>query len=140
MEISYKQDMAHSFLVIGPEGEVDMKAYPLRMVLGNAIPGLLSCKPQKADGKVLFYYDVTARQRFLDAYEKFGYNELKALCQGFLKIFEQMNQHFAFTGFIQLHMETIIQLNKLFIMSFFQMKFAQQNCLFHFFYLFLLLF
>lgn len=107
MEVSYKQDATHNFLVIQPEEEVDMKAYPLRMVLGNAIPGLLSCKPQKADGKVLFYYDVTARQRFLDAYEKFGYNELKALCQGFLKIFEQMNTYLLDADRLILDMEYI---------------------------------
>lgn len=85
MEISYKQDMAHSFLVIGPEGEVDMKAYPLRMVLGNAIPGLLPCRLQKADGKVLFYYEITARQQIADVYQKLTYGDIKKNFSGPVK-------------------------------------------------------
>ncbi len=107
MEVSYKRDATHNFLVLQPDGEVDMKAYPLRMVLGNAIPGLLPCKPQKVDGKVLFYYDVTSRQRLLDTYEKLGYKELKGLCQGFLKIFEQMNMYLLDADRLILDMEYI---------------------------------
>lgn len=107
MEASYKKDATHNFLVLQPDEEVDMKAYPLRMVLGNAIPGLLPCKPQKADGKVLFYYDVTAQQRFLDAHEKLGYKELKKLCQGFLKAFEQMNMYLLDADRLILDMEYI---------------------------------
>ena len=98
MEISYKQDMAHSFLVIGPEGEVDMKAYPLRMVLGNAIPGLLPCRLQKADGKVLFYYEITARQQIADVYQKLTYGDIKKIFLGLLKIFEQMDMYLLDTG------------------------------------------
>lgn len=93
MEVSYKQDATHSFLVMRPQEKVDTKAYPLRMILGNSIPGLLPCKLQKADGNVLFYYDVTARRKVMDAYQKLGYQELKGLYQGFLKIFEQMDKY-----------------------------------------------
>ena len=41
MEVSYKRDVNHTFLVIRLDGEIDTKAYPVRMVLGNVIPGLL---------------------------------------------------------------------------------------------------
>lgn len=91
MEISHKHEVTRSFLVIQPDGEVDTKAYPLRMVLGNSIPGLLPCKIQKADGQVLFYYDVTARQQLSDLGQKLTYKELRKIYQGLLKIFEQMD-------------------------------------------------
>ena len=93
MEVSYKRDVNHSFLVIRLEGEIDTKAYPVRMVLGNVIPGLLPCRMQKADGDILLYYDITNRQRLVDAYEKLTYVELKEIYQRFLKIFEQMEMY-----------------------------------------------
>lgn len=91
MEIYYKHEVTRSFLVIEPDGEVDTKAYPLRMILGNSIPGLLPCRLQKADGKILFYYDVTARQQLSDFGPKLTYEELRNIYQGLLKIFEQMD-------------------------------------------------
>ncbi len=93
MEIHYKHEITRSFLVIQPDGEVDTKAYPLRMVLSNSIPGLLPCKLQKADGKVWFYYDVTARQQMSDSCQKLTYKQLRKIYQGLLKIFEQMDEY-----------------------------------------------
>lgn len=93
MEVSYKHDVAHSFLVIRPEGEVDTKAYPIRMVLGNEIPGLLPCRLQKADGKVLFYYEITARQQIFDVYQKLTYGELKNIYLELLRIFGELDMY-----------------------------------------------
>ncbi|MCI9546427.1 MAG: FHA domain-containing protein [Lachnospiraceae bacterium] len=107
MEVSYKQDAKHSFLVIQPDGEVDTKAYPLRMVLGNAISGLLPCTLHKVDEKVLFYYDITARQRILDVCRKFDYKQLKGLYHGFLKIFEQLDMYLLDVGQLLLEPEYI---------------------------------
>lgn len=94
-------------MVIEPDGEVDTKAYPLRMILGNSIPGLLPCRLQKADGKVLFYYDVTARQQIGNTYQKLGYEELRILYQGLLKIFEQMDKYLLDTSQLLLAAEYI---------------------------------
>lgn len=93
MEVSYKHDVGHSFLVIQPEGEVDTGAYTLRMILGNPIPGLLPCRLQKADGKVLFYYDITSKQQISEAYPQLGYEGLKNVYQGFLKVFGKMETY-----------------------------------------------
>lgn len=107
MEVSYKRDATHSFLVIQPDDKVDMKAYPLRMVLGNAIQGLIPCTLQKVDGKVLFYYDVTARHRIVDVCQKFDYKRLKELYQGFLKVFEQLDMYLLDVGQLILEPEYI---------------------------------
>lgn len=93
MEVSYKRDVNHSFLVIRPENEVDTKAYPVRMVLGNVIPGLLPCRLQKADGTILLYYDITARQQLSEMYQKLGFTELKNIYQEFLRIFGQLKMY-----------------------------------------------
>ncbi len=93
MEISYKRDVAHSFLVIRPEEKVDTKAYPVRMILGNVIPGLLPCRLQKADGSILLYYDITARQQLPDVYQKLTFSGLRGIYQELLRIFEQMKMY-----------------------------------------------
>lgn len=107
MEVSYKHDVTHSFLVIQPDQEVDTKAYPIRMVLGNAIPGLLPCRLQKADGKILFYYEITARQRISEAYQDLTCPQLKKIYLGLLKIFEQMDAFLLDAGQLLLEPEYI---------------------------------
>ena len=107
MEVSYKHDVAHSFLVIGPEGEVDTRAYPIRMVLGNEIPGLLPCRLQRADGKVLFYYEITARQPLFDIYKKLTHGELKNIYLEFLRIFGELDMYLLDTGQLLLDPEYI---------------------------------
>lgn len=107
MEVSYKRDVNHSFLVIRPENEVDTKAYPVRMVLGNVIPGLLPCRLQKADGHILLYYDITIRQPLSKVYERLNYAELKEIYQGFLKIFEQMEMFLLDTNQLLLEPEYV---------------------------------
>lgn len=107
MKVYYKHEVTRSFLVIEPDGQVDTKAYPLRMILGNSIPGLLPCRLQKADGKILFYYDVTARQQLSDFGSKLTYEELRNIYQGLLKIFEQMDGYLLDTSQLLLDAEYI---------------------------------
>lgn len=107
MEVTYKHDVTHASLVIQPDGEVDTRAYPLRMILGNRIPGLLPCRLQKADGKVLLYYEITALQKIFDVYEKLAYGELKNIYLGLLKIFEQMDAYLLDAGHLLLEPEYV---------------------------------
>lgn len=107
MEVTYKHDVTHASLVIRPDGEVDTRAYPLRMILGNRIPGLLPCRLQKADGKVLLYYEITALQKIFDVYEKLAYGELKNIYLGLLKIFEQMDVYLLDAGHLLLEPEYV---------------------------------
>ncbi len=107
MEVTYKYDVTHGSLVIRPDGEVDTRAYPLRMVLGNQIPGLLPCRLQKADGNVFLYYEITALQKVFDVYEKLSYEELKSIYLGLLKVFEQMDAYLLDAGHLILEPEYI---------------------------------
>ena len=63
MQIDYKRDLNHTYVILQEEKEPDTASYQIRMLLTNAIPGLLDCKIGKMDDKTLFYYEVTSRSR-----------------------------------------------------------------------------
>lgn len=55
MQIDYKRDLNHTYVILQEEKEPDTASYQIRMLLTNAIPGLLDCKIGKMDDKTLFY-------------------------------------------------------------------------------------
>ena len=56
MQVDYKRDVNHSYLILqGPE-EVNTSGYQTRMILCNQLSSLLSCKIKGMDGKNIFYF------------------------------------------------------------------------------------
>lgn len=47
MQIDYKRDLNHTYVILQEEKEPDTASYQIRMLLTNAIPGLLDCKTGK---------------------------------------------------------------------------------------------
>lgn len=70
MQIDYKRDLNHTYVILQEEKEPDTASYQIRMLLTNAIPGLLDCKIGKMDDKTLFYYEVTSRQSLQSVFEQ----------------------------------------------------------------------
>lgn len=93
MEAEYKRDLNHNYLILHGEEEVDTSTYPVRMVLSNAIPCLLSCRLQSMNGQALLYYDITSRQTVSAVFEKrkVGARELKQLFGGILEALESLS-------------------------------------------------
>lgn len=60
MEISYKRETNHNYLVVKPENE--RFGYEARMLAGNEIRGLLRMRVKFSDGCPLYYYDITSKQ------------------------------------------------------------------------------
>lgn len=61
MEISYKRDMKHNYLIIEPD-ESESEGYESRMLLSNSIEGLLRFRLKYLDSKEYYYYEITSRQ------------------------------------------------------------------------------
>lgn len=61
MEISYRREIKHNYLVVMPEHDQDA-GYEARMLAGNGIQGLLRMYIKYQDGFPLYYYDITSRQ------------------------------------------------------------------------------
>ena len=53
MEVSYKRDMNHTYLILQGGEKVDTSAYPVRMMLSNQWETFLPCTIQGMDNQVL---------------------------------------------------------------------------------------
>ena len=81
MDISYKRELNHSYLILKNENQQALSDYPAKMLFSNSIKGLLPCIPRLIDGETSLYYEITSRQSLSQIYEtkKFNSNDLKAL-------------------------------------------------------------
>lgn len=60
MEISYKREMKHNYLVI--EGENTDNSYEVRMMADNVIEGLMKFRVKRVDNRCCYCYEITSRQ------------------------------------------------------------------------------
>ena len=95
MQIDYKRDLNHTYVILQEEKEPDTASYQIRMLLTNAIPGLLDCKIGKMDDKTLFYYEVTSRQSLQSVFEQrsIGAEVLRKLFEQMLDLLKELGQY-----------------------------------------------
>lgn len=85
--------MNRNYMVIHPEKEWNDK-YTVRMISGNAIPGLLKFYDKQIDGRIMFYYDITSRQPLSRIVEHRGLTaqELQTLISDFICMLKQLER------------------------------------------------
>lgn len=95
MQIDYKRDLNHNYMIIRENGEPDAASYQIRMLQTNTISGILECRMHRMDNCTLFYYDVTSRRALNTLYDRqqVGHGLLKALFQQLLKVLEELSSY-----------------------------------------------
>ena len=61
MEVSYHREMKKNYLMIEADEE-SMQAFEAKMLVGNAIEGLLKFRIRRTDDHCQFCYEITSRQ------------------------------------------------------------------------------
>ncbi len=109
MEVSYKRDMNHTYLILQGGEKVDTSAYPVRMMLSNQWETFLPCTIQGMDNQVFFYYDITSRQSLSSLYEtgKADYRKLRGLVEGIVSGLDEAEEYLLDASCILLEPEYI---------------------------------
>lgn len=69
MEIEYRRDFNHNYVILNDNQNTDTETYQVRMLLSNDISGLLHCSLRGVDGKTLFCYEITSCQSLKILYQ-----------------------------------------------------------------------
>lgn len=90
MEVTYRRDKDHNYMILEPPGDVSGSEFPVRMLMQNQIPGLLSCKMRKIDQRTGFYYEITSLQPMSGIFEKkrMGTEDIRQLLNGVSRALE----------------------------------------------------
>ena len=108
MEITYKRELKHNYLIIIPE-ETFYDSYEIRMMASNCIDGLLKFHVKQVDNIRSYYYEITSRQpltRLLE-YQSLGAEELRCLITGIVRTLERMETYLLQEGQILLEPDYI---------------------------------
>ena len=81
MDVGYKKDLHHNYLVIPKPEDCKEENYCVYMLQANHIEGIIRPEPRTIDNRVLYYYDITAKQSLDTIYVKnsINYEQLKGL-------------------------------------------------------------
>lgn len=95
MQLDYKRDMNHSYMIVREEKEPDIASYQIRMLQTNSIRGLLSCRIQKMNTQILYYYDISSRQDLQTVYEhrQIGYEVIRQLFEQLMEVVEELEEY-----------------------------------------------
>lgn len=109
MQVSYKRDLNHNFLILSKEEAVNTESYQIRMLVANPPRGFLKCMMQTIDNQVFFYYEITAKQTLANMYEhkKMKREDIQLLFGELIKTIEGMQSHLLHAGCLLLNPEYI---------------------------------
>lgn len=93
MEVRYKKDIDHNYLILKCTGEVN---YETTMMLNNRINGLLSGSKSRFNGCTELYYDITSRQPLSRIYAKreLVAEDIKGILMSVRNLFEELKRYF----------------------------------------------
>ncbi len=94
MEVEYRKDIKHNFMVIAEE-ELPKETYCIHMLENQSLTGVLPLQQRFMDNKTLFYYDITGKQSMQHLFAKISlsYEQLRQLVSALLHTIELAYEH-----------------------------------------------
>lgn len=94
MNLSYKRDVSHNYMVPESEETLPEQDYQIHMLMENYVAGLLPCEVKRINGKSRYFYDITSRQSMQSIYEKEYLREkdLQGLLKGLHRALAEVNR------------------------------------------------
>jgi hypothetical protein len=82
MEVEFKKDLKHNYMVITQE-ELTTETYCIRMLEQQTLSGVLRLQQRFMDNRSLYYYDITGKQSMKNLFTKayLSYEQLRNLLQ-----------------------------------------------------------
>ena len=95
MDIEYRRDMNHNYMIVKGAGPDVPDDYETRVISANRIPGLLNCRMQYIDAEIWYSYDVTSLQKLTVFCEsrKIGKSEITKILSEILRILEGLEDY-----------------------------------------------
>ena len=95
MDIEYRRDMNHNYMIVKGAGPDVPDDYETRVISANRIPGLLNCSMQYIDAEIWYSYDVTSLQKLTVFCEsrKIGKSEIMKILSEILRILEGLEDY-----------------------------------------------
>ena len=95
MDVSYRRDKDHNYMVLDAPGNITGEEYQVRMIIGNQIPYILKCNKRMMDGKAVFFYEITGKQPMFRKFEKtlLNFEDITDLLQDIKKALENADRY-----------------------------------------------
>lgn len=92
MEVRYKKDMNHNYLILGYEREV---GYEINMVINNKLNGLLKGNLHTFNGCTELYYDISSKQPLNRIYLKreLSFADVKGILRSLQLLLEELRRY-----------------------------------------------
>ena len=95
MDIEYRRDMNHNYMIVKEMGPDVPDDYETRVISTNRIPGLLTCSMQYIDAEIWYSYDVTSLQKLTVFCEsrKIGKSDITKILSEILRILDGLEDY-----------------------------------------------
>lgn len=109
MNISYKRDMTHNYMVPDLTDGICEEDYRIHMLMENHIRGLLPCCLKRINCQSHFFYDITSRQSMTHIYENnyISADNIRTLLHGLYRTLKEVKKYLLDIGCIVLETDMI---------------------------------
>lgn len=95
MQVEYKKDLHHSYLVIPMEEDVTISQYCIKLLERQRVEGLLALEQRVMNNQRMLYYEITSKQSMQSVLVKttLSYRQLQKLCENILQTLERAYEY-----------------------------------------------